>query len=405
MDEINRKYHEVANIFPLMQGEEFEALKNDIAVNGQREPIWLHQDGSIIDGRNRQRACCELDIAPKFRTWDGNGSLVQFVVSLNLHRRHLTSGQKAIIAVDILPMLEVEAKERQREHAQTAPGKAKTLDQNFDQVSSRAPQAAEQAASIVGSNRQYVSDAKRIVQQAPEVAEMVRSGEMAITEAKQLARLEESKRAQAIQMLKDAEVDTVNDAVKAINRQDRVDNLLEISAGNKALDDNLGPFNVIYADPPWRYEHSKTDNRQIENHYPTMSLGEICDLPVDGISANDAVLFLWTTSPKLAESMEVIGAWNFTYRTCMIWDKDRIGMGYYARQQHELLLIATRGALPVPEPQNRPNSVIRIERDEKHSAKPCEFYEIIERMYPEYPKVELFARNNREGWAAWGNQA
>ena len=94
MDELQRKYHEVADIFPLMTGEEFDALKADISVNGQREPIWLHPDGSIIDGRNRHRACIDLDIAPHFRTWDGNGSLVAFVVSLNLHRRHLTSGQK-----------------------------------------------------------------------------------------------------------------------------------------------------------------------------------------------------------------------------------------------------------------------------------------------------------------------
>jgi len=136
-----------------------------------------------------------------------------------------------------------------------------------------------------------------------------------------------------------------------------------------------------------------------------MTIEQICDLPVDRIASPDSVLILWTTSPKFAEALLVLEAWGFTYRTCMVWDKEIIGMGYYARQQHELLLFAARGALPVPEAANRPPSVIRIRRDSKHSAKPEEFYTIIERMYPEYEKLEMFARNKREGWHSWGNQA
>ena len=99
-----REFHEVANIFPMMQGEEFNALKADIAANGLREPIWLHPDGRIIDGRNRYLACCELGMEPECRTWDGAGSLVAFVVSLNLHRRHLTESQRAMIAAKLATM-------------------------------------------------------------------------------------------------------------------------------------------------------------------------------------------------------------------------------------------------------------------------------------------------------------
>jgi len=124
---------------------------------------------------------------------------------------------------------------------------------------------------------------------------------------------------------------------------------------------------------------------------------------VADIVTPDAVLFLWATSPKVAESLRVIDAWGFTYRTCMVWVKDQIGMGYYARQRHELLLIASKGEPPVPEPANRPDSVVNAPRAE-HSAKPPVFYELIERMYPEFPKIELFCREPREGWASWGNQ-
>lgn len=88
----------------------------------------------------------------------------------------------------------------------------------------------------------------------------------------------------------------------------------------------------------------------------------------------------------------------------MVWDKEIIGMGYYARQQHELLLIATQGSVPVPEPAARVSSVHR-ERRSEHSAKPDYFRKTIEQMYPDYPRIELFARTAPEGWDVWGNQS
>lgn len=186
-------------------------------------------------------------------------------------------------------------------------------------------------------------------------------------------------------------------------RAERVERITAIAQNNGDMD-GIGPFNVIYADPPWRYEYIETESRAIENQYPTMTLDEICALPVDNIAADDCVLLMWATSPKLSEAMQVLEAWGFNYRTCMVWVKDKIGMGYYARQQHELLLIAARGELPTPLPENRPPSVFYGERTE-HSRKPQTVYELIERMYPEYERVELFARNRRDGWQAWGNQA
>jgi len=186
-------------------------------------------------------------------------------------------------------------------------------------------------------------------------------------------------------------------------RQERVDTIVDISRGNVELASAV-TYPVIYADPPWRYEHVKTESRAIENQYPTMALEDICALPVADVATPDAILFLWATSPKLAEAIRVVEAWGFTYRTSMVWVKDQIGMGYYARQRHELLLIATRGNPPVPEPASRPDSVVTAPRQE-HSAKPLVFYDVIERMYPEFQKIELFCRNPRGGWDAWGNQA
>ena len=168
----------------------------------------------------------------------------------------------------------------------------------------------------------------------------------------------------------------------------------------------LGKFAVIYADPPWRYEDQgiQTPGRRIENHYPTMTSDEICALPVAEIAHADAVLFLWATAPQLAQGCRVAEAWGFEYRTGMVWAKDKFGTGYWARNQHEHLLICKRGTMPPPPESGRPASLVQAPRLE-HSAKPPVFYEIIEAMYPGLRKIELFSRSPREGWAAWGNQA
>jgi N6-adenosine-specific RNA methylase IME4 len=171
--------------------------------------------------------------------------------------------------------------------------------------------------------------------------------------------------------------------------------------------EKLGKFVVLYADPPWQYENPPMggSNRSIENHYPTMTLEQICAMPVAGIANDNCVLFLWATSPKLSECMKVIDAWGFNYRTDMVWVKDKIGMGYHVREQHESLLIAKRGELPPPAVEARPSSVISAPRLE-HSAKPETFYDIIDKMYPDVRKKELFGRSpqSRPLWSNWGNQ-
>jgi N6-adenosine-specific RNA methylase IME4 len=173
-------------------------------------------------------------------------------------------------------------------------------------------------------------------------------------------------------------------------------------------------YTVLLADPPWRYEHPPmgASNRSIENQYPTLDLDGICAIrvgtnavPVSELADENAVLFLWATAPKLSECFHVITAWGFVYRTCMVWVKDKIGMGYHVRNQHEILLIAKRGELAPPKPENRPSSVVRAARG-KHSEKPPAFIKLIEHMYPNVRnKIELFSRIPRKGWDHWGLEA
>jgi len=166
-----------------------------------------------------------------------------------------------------------------------------------------------------------------------------------------------------------------------------------------------GKYQVIYADPPWMYgqeQHSKEKQATVlETHYPSMPTEDICQLPIGNLGLDNSVLFLWTTSPKLFECKSVIDAWGYDYKSSMIWDKVKHNVGYYVSVRHEFLLICTRGSC-LPDNPKLYDSVITEERTE-HSKKPKVFYEIIEDIY-KGKKIELFARNKRQGWDCWGNQ-
>lgn len=160
-------------------------------------------------------------------------------------------------------------------------------------------------------------------------------------------------------------------------------------------------YQVIYADPPWQYEYSISNSRKIENQYDTMTLDAIKNLPVP--AAKDSVLFMWATAPKLKEAFEVIDAWGFNYRTCLVWDKLEIGMGYWFRNQHELLLVAVRGKFSPPDTFNRISSVFRHKKA-GHSEKPKAIRTMIANWYPKASKLEMFAREHLEGWDCFGNE-
>jgi N6-adenosine-specific RNA methylase IME4 len=168
-----------------------------------------------------------------------------------------------------------------------------------------------------------------------------------------------------------------------------------------------GMYRVIYADPPWRYGNTQPDYHEVQDdHYPTMTVKEICDLEIGDrkvaeIALDDAVLFLWVTSPILEESFEVIKAWGFKYKASFVWDKIKHNMGHYNSVRHEFLLICVRGSCQ-PDQNQLFDSVQSIERTE-HSAKPEEFRNIIQTLYPYGTRIELFARKKTAGWEVFGN--
>jgi N6-adenosine-specific RNA methylase IME4 len=166
-----------------------------------------------------------------------------------------------------------------------------------------------------------------------------------------------------------------------------------------------GKYRVFYADPPWHYGNSGLQQYgHASHHFPPMSIAELCALPVKAMTQEDAVLFLWVTSPLLEECFEVINAWGFAYKTSFVWDKVKHNFGHYNSVRHELLLVCTRGSC-TPDVPTLIDSVQTIERTAKHSEKPEEFRKIIDTLYPNGKRIELFARARAEGWDAWGNEA
>lgn len=168
-----------------------------------------------------------------------------------------------------------------------------------------------------------------------------------------------------------------------------------------------GIYNVIYADPPWQYDNTGVD-AAANAHYHTLPLADICDFlkTINLQVAQNAVLFLWSTNPFLADALRVVEAWNFTYKTNLVWvktDLSRPGTGFYVRGQHELLFICTRGSFtPLNWSQNVPSVLAAPVR--QHSRKPDEIYGVIENLYPNCRYIELFARQQRDGWTAYGNE-
>jgi len=376
------RFHPLSELFPLMAGREFDELVADVRANGLREPIWTYE-GQILDGRNRYLACEAAGVEPRFREYEGDDPIA-FVVSLNLHRRHLNESQRGIVAARIATL-------PPHRPAESAPIGAVTQ---------------EDAAEMLNVGRRTVQRAREVLDLgAPELVAAVERGEVSVSAAADVAELPKEQQRELVargerEILEKAR--EIRAAKQEKRRRERIAAVASMAQPAPELPTGRR-YPVIYADPPWRYEFVESECRAIENQYPTMELEAICALPVPEIATDNAILFLWATSPKLAEALRVVEAWGFTYRSSAVWVKSQLGMGYYFRQQHELLLVATRGDMPAPAPDARPRSVYESPR-EAHSAKPVAFYEFIERMYPNLPRIELFARGTREGWVGWGNE-
>lgn len=358
-------------VMPPLAPDEFEALKADIAARGVQVPVEYDEMGSILDGHHRVQACYELGIThwPRLvRHGMSEEEKRRHARRLNLDRRHLNQAQRRdLIAAELRDT----------------------------------PAASDRAiASGLGVDHKTVGAVRDALETTGEIPQLKeREGRDAKVRKVTLfvPGTEDDKK-------------VLRETVKEINA---VDNATRRDAARK-LDEELSAqakpliaarrYPVIYADPATKFK-SGFSGRSIENHYPTDTIEAWCDLPVKDLAWANCILFCWTTVPHLANTIEkLLPAWGFEYKSCLCWDKVVPGTGYWARNQHEILLIATRGDPQLAEPVERPASM-HSERKGEHSAKPEYYRELIEHMTPGQTRIELFARSKREGWDVWGNQA
>jgi len=373
---IDAEFH---SLIPLLKAQELESLTDSLKSEGCRDALVVWQGQNILlDGHNRYEICNREGITFRIveRAFDSREDAGVWICENQAGRRNLE------------PYASIMLEKRRAEYLKQKAALQRTR-------KPKQPVNAEESVLPMLAKQNEPIDVRKTVAKRAGVSNGTAAKAFVIE-----AKADDETKAQLI--AGKVSIDKVyRSIVEPEKRAERTAALIDPGQ-------ITGRFPIILADPPWRYEHSTSNSREIENQYPTMSLAEICALPVNAAALDDCILFLWATSPKLAESMEVLRAWGFEYRTCAVWDKEIIGPGYYFRQQHELLLVATKGHPVTPAPSQRVSSVIHARRTTTHSEKPKIVYEVIESYFPEFIAVglllELFQRQPRKGWKGWGNQ-
>lgn len=364
----------------MMTASEYAGLLVDIRENGQREPIWTYQ-GKIIDGRNRYQVCVELGIPVRSQEWDGQGSLTKFVVSLNLVRRHLNESQRGMVADRI---------------AQLRRGANRWVDASIE-----ASTAQEEAAEIMNVGRSTVQRARQVNEDGiPELSDAVWAGTTSVSAAALVAELGQEEQREVIAK-GEAEILA---AAKQI-RQRKAEENAQRNAEKKAriLELPRDKYRCIVIDPPWEMAKIERDERpnQVGFDYPTMNEADLMKFPLPDFAADDCHLYLWTTHKHLPLAFRLAEHWGFRYQCLMTWVKN-VGMTPFSwMYSTEHVLFCRRGSLELERMGLRLDFAAKVR---EHSRKPDEFYGLVAQASPG-PRIDIFSREAREGFEAWGNEA
>lgn len=431
-------------VMPPLSGDEFEELKADIQARGVMVPIEYDETGNILDGHHRVKACNELGI----KEWPSVVRLGMDAAAkrtharkLNMARRHLNQEQRRGLiqselkdrpqvsdrqiakALGVSPTtigsarkdleekgelskldssIGADGKERPRQVERKAESERPTMAQA---VLSSLSDEEQEAVEFVTSDGEVVwKEDLEDDDPIPEPARIISIQVAAPSQVNRVAEkasavLEAAQKTPALSKVVDQmeRSGKVNAALRQVNKLQAAD-----AINAEPLPMPTGPFRVIVADPPWLYGTRADDvSHRAANPYPSMSIEDICALPVADFAHDDCILWLWTTNAHMRESYEVLDAWSFQSKTILTWVKDRIGTGDWLRGQTEHCHLAIRGK---PTILTTGQATVIHGPLQAHSQKPNSFYELVESICPG-SKLEMFCRSPRDGWAAWGNEA
>ena len=385
-----------------------DKLANSMSEIGLINPITVRRDDNhdtywIIAGRHRFEAAKRLK-------WDNvSATILEGIDALdaeeielreNLDRGELTAAQQSIHFARLKDIKEEKYRLKMGPKTDSdVEGESPTREGRL--LENKKANAVNAVALETNRSGSAVERDARRVKNIPNIAEVVGTTLDAGVELDALARLTTSIQEELIERAKAGEKVSARAEVK---KQERAEKERVLGEKQIALPD--AKFGIILADPAWKFQtfSEKGLDRAADNHYPCQSTDDICDLPVQTISDKNCILFLWATVPMLPDALKVMAAWGFTYKSHAVWVKDRIGTGYWFRNQHEILLVGTKGVIPSPAPGSQFPSVFE-DAVQEHSVKPDSFYRMIESYFPNLPKIEMNARRARPGWIAWGLEA
>ena len=391
------KIPEIENGFP--KPRNYANIKIDISNRGIQIPLIISTKNELICGYTRYQIAQELGIenipVSEPIEFASLNEMKCYAIKDNDLRRQMSDLERYEYVIK--PLLEMEQEEAEQREKAGVKIEPKTQDASW----------VGKSVDIVGAQIGWSGDK---VQRIKIIAENT------IPEAKELFIDNEITQKDALLLAKEAP-DIQQQIVEKVHAGKSIK-----SAINESNDKDIetpplpeGKFDVIYADPPWKYDNTIRSWGPAELHYPTIPLEDICNykdkngMPITGKFTDNAVLFLWVTNPFLQDAFKVVESWGFKYKTNMVWIKrnlKRPGSGFYVRGRHELLFICTKGSfVPDQEGKEPIGSVIDADLNE-HSAKPEVVYEIIEAMYPDGKYLELFLRGKpRKGWTGHGYEA
>lgn len=380
--------HPAAALFPMMEGGDAADFNADIRAHGVSQAVTLIELAGVrlvLDGRNRLRAARLAGQACPAELYVGSDP-VRFVMARNLHRRHLTDGQKSMAAADAETFT----------HGGVRVGEGKA---NLPAIT------REEAAAMAGVNVKSVERAAKVKRKGSAVlADAVRAGKMTVGTAAQAVGLSDADQKRVVDEISAGNARTAKQVIKRGRVKERNAKLKA-----RVVADPTRKYTVIMSDDEWKHEtwSEQGQDRAADMHYSTSEADELIKRQL--AAADNAVYYMWSIVPHQPLAFEVMKARGFTYRSQISWWKiypgNKPGLGYWSRIEHELLLIGTRGDIACPAGGDNWRSV-QLSFAGEHSAKPEWCYRMIEAYHPGLvgTMIEYNARKRRRGWSAWGNE-
>jgi N6-adenosine-specific RNA methylase IME4 len=392
---------ELKNLLPPLTEIEYKNLETDCVENGIKEPIIVWKN-IIIDGHNRYSIAQKhkLTFTTKIMDFKSRKEVKNWIIKNQLSRRNLTNEARSYFIGVLYRSLKQNKINNLKSNINVKNLPVDTAQMIGDTFSL--------SSRTIRNNLDIANIIDRIGGINPKIKNEILQGTKPINKTDLLKMVSFNDDDLRVVMSKLEKRRNIHLAIKALNQKNVRENIIREAREKETKNNSFvnihttkKRYRVIYIDPPFNYEFDTPAITNSKDHYPTMSVEAIKTLPVSRIAEKNCVLFFWTPSPFIEKSLDIIKHWKFSYKSMFIWDKMKHNIGHYNSVRHEILLLATKGGC-LPDTNKLYPSIMSIKRHGRHSEKPEEFRQLIDKMFISGNKIELFARKKVKKWDHWG---